>query len=289
MDKGTFDKELNRIFCIKEDAQLGLDKPNDVDSVDMFRQRIKGRLTNFNKDEKKAGQIDPKPAVEMEASVNDPVDFNTQYPQLKDITAKVGTQPSVEAILSKLSQLMNVPVEKFSTTPNPYPTGEIGVFVKDEKRHPDPLHVSNGPGYNMPKVSNQNIGDIWKTKEGFIFKNHQNHFLGSKIGSDTGVVNERENPIGVSTIKNNVMNYGPEALGQIISKLSAEMNKTGTDGQPTSEFNQFVDAIKQDGLELILKQGADAGGVKVAPNGEAPVKATPNVAKKEPGQELASL
>ncbi len=196
-------------------------------------------------------------------------------------------------MLSKLSQLMNVPIEKFSTTPNPYPTGEIGVFVKDEKRHPNPLHVSNQPGYNMPKVANQNIGDIWKTQEGFIFKNHQNHFLGSKVpANDVGVVNERENPIGVSTIKSQVQNFGPEALGQIIGKLNSEMNKQDVNGQTTSEFNQFVDSIKQDGLELILKQGADSGGVKVPPNG-APVPATGNAGsssdKKEPGQELASL
>lgn len=283
MDKQKFNEELNKIFCIKEDAQLGLEKP--VDSVDMFRSSIKSRLKGSTKDKFVAGGFD-------EASANDPVDFYTQYPQLKDISSKVGALPTVDAVLAKLAQLTNIPIQQFSTTPKPYPTGEIGVFVKDEKKHPDPLHISNGSGYNMPKVANQNIGSIFPAMDGkgFTFKNHQNHFLGSKVpGNDTSVVVERENPIGVSTIKSQVQNFGPEALGQIIGKLNAEMNKQDVNGQPTSEFNQFVDAIKQDGLELILKQGADAGGVKVAPNGEAPVKANPNVANKEPGKELASL
>ncbi len=102
------------------------------------------------------------------------------------------------------------------------------------------------------------------------------------------VLDERNNPISVSTIKDQVINFGPQGVSQIVNKLSADMNKTNSDGQPTSDFNMFIDSIKQDGLELLVKYGADAGGVKVPPGGSA---ATPTTApdKKEPGQELASL
>lgn len=106
------------------------------------------------------------------------------------------------------------------------------------------------------------------------------------------VMDERNNPISVGTIKNQVQNFGPEGLSQVISKLSADMNKTDSNGQPTSEYNQFVDSIKQDGLELILKVSASAGGVKMAPGGtpNAPGGTPPeDPNKKEPGDELASL
>ena len=107
-------------------------------------------------------------------------------------------------------------------------------------------------------------------------------------------IKERENPISVGTIQNQVKNFGPEALGQIIGKLNPEMDKVDANGQPTSEYNQFIDAIKQDGLEIILKTSAGAGGVKMAPAGgkspsPTPESPAPGVAPKEPGQELANL
>lgn len=107
------------------------------------------------------------------------------------------------------------------------------------------------------------------------------------------VLDERENPISVDTIKSQIMNFGPEALGQIITKLNSEMNKVDANGQPTSEYNQFVDTIKQDGLEIILTASAGAGGVKMAPTGgqaKTPaVVPAPGVDKNEPGEELKNL
>ena len=105
------------------------------------------------------------------------------------------------------------------------------------------------------------------------------------------VMDERENPIGVSTIKNQVINYGPKGLSEIIGRMSADMSLQDANGQPSSEFNQFVDSIKQDGLELVLKVGAQSGGVKVPPNGAQPIAAgeKPEDPNKKPGDELASL
>jgi hypothetical protein len=112
-------------------------------------------------------------------------------------------------------------------------------------------------------------------------------------GTGDGRLTERENPISVGTIKSQVQNFGPEALGQIVAKLSSDMDKVDANGQPTSEYNQFVESIKQDGLEIILNASSAAGGVKTAPNGQGnaqPASPAPDVAApEEPGQELASL
>jgi len=118
---------------------------------------------------------------------------------------------------------------------------------------------------------------------------------GVAIMEEPSIIDERENPISVATIKSQVQNFGPEAFGQIVSNLSAEMNKVNVNGQPTSEYNQLIDSIKQDGLELILKVSSEHGGVKVPASGAAPTPAGGDGStngedqSKEPGQELSSL
>jgi hypothetical protein len=116
---------------------------------------------------------------------------------------------------------------------------------------------------------------------------------GEAIMEQPVLVRERNNPISVATIKDQVVNFGPKGVSQIVNKLSPDMTKTNSEGQPTSDFNMFIDSIKQEGLELLIKYGADAGGVKVPPGGSA---ASPEAGgtpedpnKEEPGQELASL
>lgn len=290
MDTTKFNAKLDKIFNLKESIQPEMVDTRTGDSIESFRNNIKTRL-------RVAKNSNGKSIVEA------PTD--APYPDRKMVTQTVGVQKSPEDIISKLSTLLGVPRETIATTPRPYPTGETGVFVKvDHAKHLDPNHVSHGSG--IPKTSSENIGDIWPVQGGFVFKNHNNPWLASKLAPvketnvqvDTSlpgiaVMDERENPISVGTIKSQVMNFGPEALGQIIGKMNPEMNKVDVNGQPSSEFNQFVDAIKQDGLELILKASAGAGGVKVGPTGgpaktRAPAPA-PGIDKKEPGQELANL
>jgi hypothetical protein len=287
MDTVKFNAKLDKIFNLKESIQPQM--TDDGDSIESFRNCIKTRLRGTKNSNGKAI---------VEAPIDAP------YPDSKMVTQSVGVQNSPEDILNKLSELLGVSRETIVTTPKPYPTGETGVFVKvDHAKHSDPNHISHGSG--IPKTSSENIGDIWPTQGGFVFKSHNNPWLANKLAtvkfngqtnpvqSDVAVMDERENPISVSTIKSQVMNFGPQALSQIIAKLNPEMNKVDDNGQPSSEYNQFVDSIKQDGLGLILKSSASAGGVKVGPTG-GPEKASsptpaPGVDKKEPGQELANL
>lgn len=290
MDTVKFNAKLDKIFNLKESIQPEISDTRIEDSIESFRNNIKTRLRGAKNSNGKAI---------VEAPIDAP------YPDSKIVAQTVGIQKTPEDILNKLSELLGVSRETIVTTPKPYPTGETGVFVKvDHAKHLNPNHVSHGSG--IPKVSNENIGDIWPVQGGFAFKNHNNPWLANKLASvketnvqvnpgqtKVAVMDERENPISVGTIKSQVINFGPKALSQIISNLSADMNVQDANGQPSSEYNQFVDSIKQDGLELILKASAARGGVKVDPTGGSEkvnnLTPAPGSDKKVPGQELANL
>lgn len=307
MDNAKFNAQLDKIFNLKESVQpevVSIVTPED--SVDTFRTCVKNRLRGLkNQDPQPHTQVGP--GEPGKAFMETP--GQAPYPNREEVTNKVGVHPTTQALLQALAGILNVPVETLNLSPAPMPTGETPVWLKQDRSHPNPNHVSHGSG--MPKTSNDNIGEIRPVAGGFAFKNHNNPafaelYAGNSVGKvketnvqvDKGlpgqaVMDERENPISVGTIKSQVQNFGPEALGQIIAKLNPEMNKVDANGQPTSEYNQFVDAIKQDGLELVLKASAGAGGVKMAPTGGPAKPSTPapapDVAPKAPGEELASL
>lgn len=370
MENKKFDEALNKIFNITEAVLqpevTGL-VPPEGDSVDAFRDLVKSRLRGLKKSPEGTPPTQRGPGAPGEAIMEKPI-VDVPYPDAKEVFMKVGLQPSMEAVLQKLSELLNVPVENLRLSPKPFPTGETGVFLKVDRTHPNPLHFSHGDMNKdqKPSYSTDNIGEIRPVSGGFGFKSHNNPtfaqlYAGNKVGNSdkkvtqdtskfvgnlnrslgegndapakTGYkplippttkkqpspeerhrneinygpngavvrgpldpskpLKERENPISVGTIKNQVQNFGPEALGQIIAKLSPDMDKVDANGQPTSEYNQFVESIKQDGLEIILNASSAAGGVKTAPNGQAnakPASPAPGAsAPEEPGQELASL
>lgn len=274
MDKQSFDKSLNAIFNLNESTHMEAEIPEKPEKLnDNFRKNIYRKLRG------EPSKVDTYP---------------DNYPKLDSnmVSQRIGVQASKEDILNKLAETLNVSRDSLSVSSLPEPHGEFRVYANRERLNKDPFFYAA----DKPVTGKDNIGAIWPKENGFIFKHLDTHFFNTKFPNDkkdVEVIDERENPIGVDTIKNQVQNFGPEALSQIIAKLNPEMNKVDSNGQPSSEFNQFVDSIKQDGLELILKTSASAGGVKTAPTASTvkPDAASPaaEVAPKEPGQELASL
>lgn len=374
METKKFDEALNKIFNITEAVLqpevTGL-VPPEGDSVEVFRNLVKERLRGLKKSPEGTPHTQRGPGAPGEAIMEQPKQVDVPYPDPKVVTQAVGSHKSTEELLNKLAELLGVSRQDLTLSPNPFPTGEIGVWLKVHESNKGPETYLTG----KPNTSShsQNIGDIWTTPNGFIFKNHSNPYFANKFKAvketnvqvDKGLpgmavvearppvrpedypskdsinrlvhskpvstsspaktgfkslvpkvrtpeerlkgeiaygpngevvrggLKERENPISVGTIKSQVQNFGPEALGQIVAKLSPDMDKVDANGQPTSEYNQFVESIKQDGLEIILNASSAAGGVKTAPNGQAnakPASPAPGAeAPEEPGQELASL
>ena len=118
---------------------------------------------------------------------------------------------------------------------------------------------------------------------------HQEVMPSDKPGD--AVMDERENPISVKTMQDQVKNWGPKGVSEIIARMCADMDKQDVNGNPSSEFGQFIDSVKQDGISLIIKVGSQSGGVKVPPNGVQPITPgeRPEDPNKKPGDELASL
>lgn len=144
--------------------------------------------------------------------------FYTDFPKAKEITQNVGVQPSHEAIVAKLSELLKTPVGEIKLSPRPFPTGETGVFLKVDSTHSNPLHVSHGSG--VPKVSSEHIGDIWPAKDanGFIFKNNQNVYLGKKLS-------EGGEHVSQFTQSGDSVSYSfEEAIEMLASRLGVQEN-----------------------------------------------------------------
>ena len=106
-----------------------------------------------------------------------------------------------------------------------------------------------------------------------------------------GMIVERQNEIGVSTLQNTIKSLGPQQLSAKVAKLSTEKNEVDKKtGIATSQFDKFVGGLKQEAVEALM--GSDA-----EPPAEASPEAPPAggsgpapTAPKTPGQpELPDL
>lgn len=106
---------------------------------------------------------------------------------------------------------------------------------------------------------------------------------------DSGVLVERENEIGLDTLKGSVKKLGPKGVSEIIAKLSAEKNEVDRKtGIATSQFDKFVSGLKQEACEALL--GSESTPIsEPTPDAGAPgVDETPGV-PKSPEQKLPDL
>ena len=104
-----------------------------------------------------------------------------------------------------------------------------------------------------------------------------------------GVLVERENEIGLDTLKGSVKKLGPKGISEIIAKLSPE--KTEVDKQTgiaTSQFDKFVDGLKQEACEALLGSESTPTSAPTPDTAEASGEEAPGV-PKSPEQKLPDL
>ena len=104
-----------------------------------------------------------------------------------------------------------------------------------------------------------------------------------------GVLVERENEIGLDTLKGSVSKLGPKGVSEIIAKLSAEKNEVDKQtGIATSQFDKFVAGLKQEACEALLGSESTPTSAPTPDAGEASGDGTPE-APKSPEQKLPDL
>lgn len=104
---------------------------------------------------------------------------------------------------------------------------------------------------------------------------------------DDGIIVERENEIGLNTLKGSIIKMGPKGVADVISKLSTEKKEVDkATGVATSEFDKFVGGLKQDACETLLGSSAVPSNPAIGAS-NAP-EATP-VEPKTPEQKLPDL
>ena len=108
-----------------------------------------------------------------------------------------------------------------------------------------------------------------------------------------GMLVERDNEIGLETLKGSIRKMGPQKVSEIIAKLSAEKSEVDkATGVATSEFDKFIDGLKQEAAEALLGSEATPSTPDATPEGGAPAPgATPAAgeAPKTPEQKLPDL
>lgn len=112
----------------------------------------------------------------------------------------------------------------------------------------------------------------------------------SEVPTDPNVLVERENEIGLDTLKGSIIKMGPQKVSEVVAKMSVEKKEVDKKtGIATSEFEKFVGGLKQEAAEALL--GAEATPA-AAPEAAAPEGATPEAGKeapKTPEQKLPDL
>jgi len=104
-----------------------------------------------------------------------------------------------------------------------------------------------------------------------------------------GVLVERENEIGLDTLKGSVSKLGPKGVSEIIAKLSAEKNEVDKQtGIATSQFDKFVAGLKQEACEVLLGSTSTPTSAPTLNAGEPSGEETPGV-PKSPEQKLPDL
>jgi hypothetical protein len=103
-----------------------------------------------------------------------------------------------------------------------------------------------------------------------------------------GMIVERQNEIGLDTLKGSVKKMGPNAISEIIAKLSIEKKEVdASTGVATSEFDQFVNGLKQEACEVLLGSNATPTTPTTSPD-LSPEGQAPNI-PKSPEQKLPDL
>ncbi len=110
------------------------------------------------------------------------------------------------------------------------------------------------------------------------------------IQSD-GILVERDNEIGLETLKGSIRKMGPQKVSEVIAKLSAEKNEVDEAGVATSEFDKFVDGLKQEAAEALLGSEATPTTPEATPEAGGEPGNTPEAgaAPKTPEQKLPDL
>jgi hypothetical protein len=105
------------------------------------------------------------------------------------------------------------------------------------------------------------------------------------------VIVERQNEIGVDTLKGSVKKMGPKVVSEIIAKLSVEKKEVdASTGIATSEFDQFVDGLKQEACEVLLGSSASPSQNSTSPSpAAAPTPNPSDNTQKPPEQKLPDL
>jgi hypothetical protein len=105
------------------------------------------------------------------------------------------------------------------------------------------------------------------------------------------VIVERDNEIGLNTLKGSIKKMGPQKVAEIIGKLSTEKKEVDkATGIATSEFDKFVDGLKQEAAEALLGSEVtpDASSPTPSPTGDAQAP-TQTGAPKAPAEKLDDL
>ena len=143
--------------------------------------------------------------------------YYKDFPKVKELTNLIGIKSSPEEIRQELASLLNIPVEHIVFSSKPYPTGETGIFAKVfTKGYKNPLNSPDGTIASKHK-STEHIGDAWPVEQGFIFKNNQNPWLGTKLS-------EGNNSVEFERSGSNVAYSLEEAIETLAMKLGVEEN-----------------------------------------------------------------
>jgi hypothetical protein len=106
-----------------------------------------------------------------------------------------------------------------------------------------------------------------------------------------GIIVERENDIDLDTLKGSIRNLGPQKVSEIIAKLSTDKKEVdAATGMATSEFDNFVDGLKQEAIEVIL--GSQAPQSQPSTPEQTPSATSDSTSKdvpKTPEQKLPDL
>lgn len=103
------------------------------------------------------------------------------------------------------------------------------------------------------------------------------------------VIVERDNEIGLDTLKGSIKKMGPQKVAEIIGKLSIEKKEVDkATGIATSEFDKFVDGLKQEAAEALLGSTATPTATPDA-SGDTTTPTSPTSEPKEPQQKLDDL
>lgn len=109
-------------------------------------------------------------------------------------------------------------------------------------------------------------------------------------GDQPTMMTERDKEIGLDVLKGSIIKMGPQKVGEVIGKLSAEKKEVDkATGIATSEFDKFVGGLKQEAAEAILGSQATPSATPSATPEAGAAPGVPGEGPKEPQEKLADL